>query len=97
VRKFFRGRGNFRFNRVKHGGGEYRSRKPEARRDYPRISRIGAKKAEIQFVKIRGGGMVWNAGHRPGSKRIRLQLAETVLGAPFGDKLCRYQIRAIGG
>jgi hypothetical protein len=32
VRKFVRGRGHFRFYRVKHGGGEYRSQKPEARR-----------------------------------------------------------------
>jgi len=87
VRKFVRGRGDFRFNRFKHGGGEYRSRKPEARGDYPRIPRIGAKPAE----------MIWNAGHRPGSKRIQLQLTETVLGAPFGGKLCHYQIRAIGG
>ncbi len=25
----------------------------------------------------------WNAGHRPGSRLVRLQLPETVLGAPF--------------
>ena len=30
---FSGGRGDFRFNRVKHGGGAYRSRRPEARRE----------------------------------------------------------------
>jgi hypothetical protein len=30
-----------------------------------------------------GDGTVRNAGHRPGSKRFRLQLAGTVPGAPF--------------
>jgi hypothetical protein len=33
VREFPGGSGNFRFNRFKHGGGEYRSWKPEARRE----------------------------------------------------------------
>ena len=37
VGKFLRGVGDIRFNRVKHGGGEYRSQVPEARRENQRI------------------------------------------------------------
>jgi hypothetical protein len=37
-------------------------------------------------------GTIWNAGHRPGSNGLRLQLAGTVPGAPFRPRTMPLQI-----
>lgn len=91
MREFPGGAGNFHFDRIKHGGGEYRSRKPEARRENGGI--FSHRLTQIDTDSERQGAMSPSRRGSPGQQALPYYginhriVTEPGAGVEFGASL----------